>query len=167
MSGRTEVLGADDRRRWRGLLALLAIVALGFGPAAAEDRGGFPHAYYLFLADAPPGCEDCYVPLLITRATLEEVASSASDSPAVLITTYERDSIWKVERGILLLAADVSARERRLRLRGRPYRYQEIPPAEVLRLLEKPECTIPIHRLVSVPDRKSLEDLIAAFRGRP
>ena len=73
--------------------------------------------------------------------------------------------VWKVERGVRLAAADVSARERRVRVRGRRYRYQEVAPAEVLRLLDKPEGTIPIHRLVSVPDRKSLEDLIAAFRG--
>lgn len=158
MSGRAEIL--------RGLLALLAIVALGLGPAAAEDRSASPHAYYLFLADAPQGCEDCYVPLLVTQPSLEEVAASASDSTTVLITTYERDSIWKVERGVPLVAADVSTRERRIRLRGRAYRYQEVPPAEVLRLLEKPEGTIPIHRLVSVPDPKSLEDLIAAFRER-
>jgi hypothetical protein len=167
MSGRTEILGADDRRRWRGLLTLLAIVALGFGPAAAEDRGASPHAYYLFLADAPQGCEDCYVPLLVTRASLEEVASAGIDGPTILITTYERDSIWKVERGVVLAATQVSTRDRTVRLRGRRYRYQEIAPAEVLRLPEKPEGTIPIHRLVSVPDRKSLEDLIAAFRGRP
>jgi hypothetical protein len=75
-------------------------------------------------------------------------------------------SIWKVERSVPLAAADVSATERIVRLRGRRYRWQEITPAEVLRLLEKPGGTIPIHRLAPVPDRKSLEDLIAAFRGR-
>ena len=153
-------------RVWCRLVAVLALVALGLGPAAAEDRGASPHVCYLFLADAPGGCEDCYIPLLVTQPSLEEVASSGIDGTTVLITTYERDSIWMVERGILLLAADVSARERRIRFRGRLYRYQEIAPAEALRLLEKPEGTIPIHRLVSVPDRKSLEDLIAALRGR-
>jgi hypothetical protein len=84
---------------------------------------------------------------------------------SILITTYERDSIWKVERGVSLAAGDVSARERVVRVGGRRYRYQAITPAEVLRLLEKPEGTIPIHRLAPVPDRRSLEDLIAAFRG--
>ncbi len=153
-------------RVWCRLVAVLALVALGLGPAAAEDRGASPHAYYLFLADAPRGCEDCYIPLLVAQPSLEEVASSCIDGTTVLITTYERDSIWMVEQGVLLLAADVSARERRIRFRGRLYRYQEIAPTEALRLLEKPEGTIPIHRLVSVPDRKSLEDLIAAFRGR-
>ena len=157
---------ATFSRRWRDLVALLAVLATCNGPVAAENQGAVPHAYYLFLADTPKGCEDCYVPLLVMQPSLEEVASSASDTTIVLITTYERDSIWKVERGVLLAAADVSARERRVRFRDRRYRYQEVAPAEVLRLLEKPEGTIPIHRLVSAPDRKSLEDLIASFRGR-
>jgi hypothetical protein len=150
----------------RDLVALLAAVVIGLVPATARAAGASLHAYYLFLAGAPQSCEDCYVPLLITRKILEEVASSGSDSAIVLITTYERDSIWKVERDVPLAAAEVTARERIVRLRGRRYRWQEIPPAEVLRLLEKPEGTIPIHRIVPVPDKKSLEDLIAAFRGQ-
>ena len=151
----------------RDLVVLLAVVAVGLAPAAAAgDAGASPHAYYLFLAGAPLGCEDCYVPLLVTRQTLEQVASSGSDREAVLITTYERDSIWKLERGVPLAAAEVSTGERIVRLRGRRHRYQEIAPAEVLRLLEKPEGTIPIHRVMPIPDKKSLEDLIAAFRSR-
>src|SRR6266850_158187 len=105
----------------RDLLAVLAVVAIGLVPATVGNAGATPHAYYLFLAGAPQGCEDCYVPLLITRQTLDEVASSASDSAVVLITTHERDSIWKVER--------------------------DVP-------------------LAPIPDRKALEDLIAAFRAR-
>jgi hypothetical protein len=148
------------------LVTLLSVIAIGLVPAAAGDAGAAPHAYYLFLVGAPQGCEDCYVPLLITRQTLTELTSSGRDSTVVLITTYERDSIWNVERGVTLAAVDVSAGERIVRLRGRRYRYQEIAPAEVLRLLEKPEGTIPIHRVVSIPDKKALEDLVAAFRGR-
>jgi hypothetical protein len=98
--------------------------------------------------------------------TLEEVAASGTDATVVLITTYERDSIWKVERGVSLAAAEVVARERIVRLRGRRYRYQEVAPAEVLRLLEKPEGTVPIHRVLPVPDKASLADLVAAFRAR-
>ena len=58
-------------------------------------------------------------------------------------------------------AGDVSVAERIVRLRGHRYRYQEITPAEVLRLLEKPNGTIPIHRITPAPDTKSLEDLVA------
>jgi len=107
-----------EQRRRIVVFGLIAVVALA---APAGNAGATSHAYYLFLAGAPQGCEDCYVPLLITRQTLDEVASSASDSAVVLITTHERDSIWKVER--------------------------DVP-------------------LAPIPDRKALEDLIAAFRAR-
>ena len=147
------------------LVALLALVAMALGQAPATEAAAALQAYYLFLAGTPHGCEDCYVPLLVTRQALEEVAASGTDTTIVLITTYERDSIWQVERGVSLAAADVSAGERIVRLRGRRYRYQEIAPGEVLRLLEKPEGTIPIHRVKPIPDKKSLEDLIAALRG--
>ena len=135
-------------------------------PARAAEAGVSRHAYYLFLASAPQSCEDCYVPLLIVPQTLEDVAASGRDATVVLITTYERDSIWTVERGVSLEAAEVVARERIVRLRGRRYRYQEVAAAEVLRLLENPRGTAPIHRVLPVPDKASLEDLIAAFRAR-
>lgn len=146
-------------------VALLGLLAIGLVPPAPGPAGGRLHAYYLFLAAAPKGCEDCYIPLLIVEQTLEDIAASGGNVTSILITTYERDSIWKVERGVSLAARDVAARERVVRVGGRPYRYQTITPAEVLRLLEKPEGTIPIHRLTPVPDPRSLEDLIAAFRG--
>jgi hypothetical protein len=126
------------------VFGFIAVVAFA---AAAGNASATPHAYYLFLAGAPQGCEDCYVPLLITRQPLDEVASSARDSAVVLITTYKRDSIWKVERDVPLAAVDVSVRERIVRLPGA-------------------EGAIPIHRIAPIPDRKALEDLIAAFRTR-
>lgn len=145
--------------------ALLALAATGAAPAADGPAASPPHAYYLFVAGATPGCEDCYVPLLVSRESLEEIAASGRERAVVLVTTYERDSIWKVERDVSLAGADVSAAERTLRLRDRRYRYQEIGPAEVLRLLEKPEGRIPISRILAIPSRESLSDLIAAFRG--
>jgi len=78
--------------RRRELVALLAAGAIGVAPALAGEAGA-PHAYYLFLAGAAPSCEDCYVPLLVTRQPLEDWASSGRDGAIVLITTYERDSI--------------------------------------------------------------------------
>lgn len=148
-----------------GLGALLALVVLGNALDAAGEASASRHAYYLFLADVPQGCEDCYVPLLVARQTLDEVAASGRDAMIVLITTYERDSIWKLERSVSLAAADVATKDRIVRVRGRRYRYQEIGPAEVLRLLENPRGSIPVHRIIPVPDKESLEDLIAAFRG--
>lgn len=144
--------------------ALLVVVAVGLVPASGQGPAP-PRAYYLFLAGAPEGCQDCYVPLLIVRQTLEDVAASGSPTAVVLVTTYERDSIWSVERGVSLTAADVSKSERMVRLRGRRYRYHEIPAAEVVRLLENPAGTIPIHRTAPIPDRRSHHDLIATFAG--
>ena len=147
------------------LFSLLAFVAIGLMQAPAGEAAASLRAYYLFLAGASQGAEECYVPLLVMPQAVEEVAVSGRDTTVVLITTYERDSIWKVERGVSVDAANVSAGERIIRLRGRRYRYQEIAPGEALRLLEKPEGTIPIHRYMPIPERKSLEDLIAGLRG--
>lgn len=156
---------AKELLKRRAFVALLALVTGGFVPAVDAAAASLS-AYYLFLADPPRGCEDCYVPLLVVPQALEQASASGQGTAIVLITTYERDSIWKVERDVPLAAADVSARERIVRLRGRRYRYQEIAPGEVLRLLEKPEGTVPIHRVQPIPDKKSLEDLIAAFRAQ-
>jgi hypothetical protein len=145
--------------------AFLALVVMGAPPATDGPVASPPHAYYLFVAGAAPNCEDCYVPLLVAQESLEEIAASGRERAVVVVTTYERDSIWKVERGVSLAGASVSAAERTLRLRDRRYRYQEIGPAEVLRLLEKPEGRIPISRILAIPARESLSDLIAAFRG--
>lgn len=147
------------------LVVALGLVVIGLMPPSPAWAAASLHAYYLFLAGAPKGCEDCYVPLLVAEQALEEVAASGRDAPIILLTTYERDSVWRVERGVSLAASDVSAGERILRLRGRRYRYQEITPAEVLRLLDKPGGRVPIHRAAPVPDERSLEDLAAAFRG--
>jgi hypothetical protein len=100
------------RRKLAGLFVAVAVGAMSIAPARAGEAGVAPHAYYLFLAGAPQSCEDCYVPLLITQRPLEDVSSPGRDG-AVLITTYERDSIWKVERGVSLAATHVSAAERR------------------------------------------------------
>jgi hypothetical protein len=146
------------------LVALLGLIVIGFPSGSPVSAAGSLRAYYLFLAGAPQGCEDCYVPLLVAEQPLPEVAASGRDITIILITTYERDSVWKVERGVSLAARDVSPDERVVRLQGRRYRYQEIPPGEVLRLMENPEGRVPIHRAAPVPDRKSLEDLVVAFR---
>jgi len=153
--------GKTVKRAFGGLLALGVIAS---ATTAAGDGAVSRHAYYLFLAGAPQGCEDCYIPLLVAASPLEEVAACGGEATVVLITTYERDSIWRVERGVSVAAADVKARERVVHLRGRRYRYQEIGPAEVLRLLENPQGSIPIHRTMPVPGRESLEDLISIVR---
>lgn len=70
-----------------------------------------------------------------------------------------------MERNEALAAGDVATKDRIVRVRGRRYRYQEVSPAEVIRLLENPRGSIPVHRVIPVPDGESLTDLIAVFLG--
>src|SRR4249920_3267328 len=103
--------------------ALLAPTA----PTSSASPGvAFHHAYYLFLIQRSVGCEDCYVPLLVTSEPLEEFTKQERDEHCVVVTTYERDSIVRLERGVPVSFRDVEPRPRQLRLRERQYRYQEV-----------------------------------------
>jgi hypothetical protein len=126
----------------------------------------YKHAYYLFIAGTPVGCEDCYVPLLITTESLEEIASEKTKADCALITTYERDSIWHNEGVVSKAPTDIEKSPRTLHLRGRRYRYQEISSAEALRLLQNPLGTIPISRPQLPPGfpGPSIEALVLELR---
>lgn len=159
-----------ERSRWLAFF-LLHFAVLALTPASAQDRVSAPtpayrHGYYLFLADPPVACEACYVPLLITTDSLEEIAKRPEGQSCVLITTYERDSIWQVNGMIQVKPADLEAPPRIVRVRNRRYRYQEVRAAEILHLLENPLGAIPISRILLrsyLPPGPSLEKLKAAF----
>ena len=126
----------------------------------------YKHAYYLFLDGGGTGCQACYVPLLITQNSLDQIAAGGRFEEGILIITYERDSIWQ-GKGRVSLNAHILSRERIVRLDDNRYRYQEISTEEVLKLLENPMGTIPISRvtvLVMPIDGPSLADLIKAFK---
>jgi hypothetical protein len=160
----------------RALLLLLAFLRLSAlsgvsettSPFAAEERLGYRHAYYLFLSGPPVACEDCYVPLLITKDSLEQMAHDKTKAACALITTYERDSIWHNEGLVTVAFTDIEQPPRILRVRGRRYRYQEISSAEALRLLQNPLGTIPISRpqLPSGAPGPSVEALALALQER-
>jgi hypothetical protein len=126
-------------------LALAALAApLGFAPAS-QQPGPYRYSYYLFEAPGMvKGGSDCYIPLLVTRRPLEE-----GDQPEVaVIHTYERDSIWRMAANpVKLEKGAVTTAERTLRFEGKLYRYQLVPNAEAIRLLENPDGKIPIHRI--------------------
>ena len=150
-------------------LLLLSIESSGQEAKAGQsNRPVYRHAYYLFLAGAPRGCEDCYVPLLITAEPLEAAAGNLAKTRCVLITTYERDSIWHEDGIVVIAAGDIQPAPRMIELRGRKYRYQEISADETLKLLMKPMGTIPISRPMlpraDVPG-PTLEELTADFRS--
>ena len=128
----------------------------------------FRHAYYLFLSDPPVACEQCYVPLLLTIAPLEEVAKDSAGQDCDLITTYERDSVYVMNGIVRVAASDIAAAPRTIRVRKRNYRYQEITGAEVLHLFENPMGTIPVSRTFfrsDLPPGPALDALIAGFRS--
>ena len=136
-------------------------------PGQARSDPARAHAYYLFLAQAPSGCEDCYIPLLVTQTRLEDLAREKRDEPAIVVTTYERDSLVGPPRGVVVPAAALLPRERRITLLDRRYHYQEVAASEVLALLERPGGVIPISRVPSmrVPTADELKDLIERFRA--
>ena len=146
-------------------LMLCLLPAAGTAQASAVP---YKHAYYLFLEGGGSGCEECYVPLLITRNSLEQVAQGGRFEEGVLIVTYERDSIWQDKGKVALYAVHILSRERIVRLNGKRYRYQEISAGEVLRLLENPKGAIPISRPQGTgfpADSPVLAELIAAFKN--
>ncbi|WP_348261161.1 hypothetical protein P8935_15290 [Telmatobacter sp. DSM 110680] len=108
------------------------------------------------------------MPLLVSIEPLEQVAKASTENTrCVLITTYERDSIWHQDAIVLIGHTDVETETRIVQVRGRRYRYQEISASEVLKLLMKPMGTIPISRPMlpraDVPG-PTLEELIDDFR---
>jgi hypothetical protein len=163
--GQTESEGRVKTRVTVLFVHMLAFFLLvGAAESQAPEARTYSHAYYLFIAPPADVCESCYIPLLLTSKPLDELARENQDQTCVVITTYERDSIVTVERAVPVSPDDVKTKERHIRFRGRVYRYQEISAMEVLRLLEHPEGTIPIHRTIGTPSRDALEDLVASFR---
>ncbi len=108
------------------LSSIISGVSGATSPSAGSERLTYRHAYYLFLSGPPVGCEECYVPLLITTESLEQIAQNKTKAECALITTYERDSIWHNEGLVSVGPTDVEKPPRILHLRGRRYRYQEL-----------------------------------------
>src|SRR5689334_4157457 len=157
--------------QWQHFLSLVIAGLVLFCPPATgtaqTNPAPYKHAYYLFLEGAGTGCEECYVPLLITQNTLEQIAAAGRLEEGLLIITYERDSIWQGKGKVSLQAAHILSKERTVRLSTKKYRYQEISREEVLKLLEHPMGTLPISRPQGTgmpPDGPSLADLIKAFK---
>jgi hypothetical protein len=137
-------------------------------PQTGTPESPYRHGYYLFLVGPPRGCEDCYIPLLITKKTLEESKANNTAEDSVLITTYERDSIWHYDGLVRIAQKDISELERKVRVLDRNYRYQEIGAKETLRILENPMGKIPISRIplpAKLPAGPPLKELIAEFRA--
>ena len=123
------------------------------GGSSADGSGPFRYCYSLFeLPAGRTGCSDCYIPLLVTREPLD----GRGPLEAVVIVTYERDSVWRFgDKPVKLEPGAVQAGERKVRFEGKVYRYQRVPNEEVIRLLEHPFGTLPIHRPARPIDPKA------------
>jgi hypothetical protein len=131
-------------------------------------RIAYKHAYYLFLSSVPNACEACYVPLLVSQNSLEEIAQSREAQHCIFAYTFERNSIWEIRGAMPVDAGAIETQPRIIHVNGKSYRYQEISPREVLRLLEKPDGTIPISRPMitnKIVPGASLSELIWDFRA--
>jgi hypothetical protein len=131
-------------------------------------RIAYKHAYYLFLSGVPNGCEACYVPLLVSRHSLEEIAQGSEAQHCVFAYTYERNSIWEIMGAVPVEASAIETQPRIIHVNGKSYRYQEVSPSEVLELLEKPHGTIPISRPLIINKMvpgASRSELISDFRA--
>jgi hypothetical protein len=136
--------------------------------SATPPRVPYKHAYYLFLAGPPHGCEPCYVPMLITQYALDEIEEQKRTAHGVFMVTYERDSIWDIKGAAPIDATTLEVSPRIIRIGSQPFRYQEITPAEALKLFEHPLGTIPISRpgiLYKGVPGASMNELIADFRA--
>ena len=154
--------------RTTGLIIAAAFWLTATGGGQAEKYDSYRHGYYLFLAGTPNGCEDCYVPLLLTRKNIEQLKDGSTPDDCVLITTYERDSIWHYDGLLRIAQSEINGAERKVRIFNKTYRYQEIAAAEILRLLENPSGKIPISRIylpAKLPAGPELKQLIADFQA--
>ena len=149
-------------------VAFCLATTVGQSPEPGENHGSsYRHGYYLFLAGTPRGCEDCYVPLLLTRKSIEDLKENPTPEECVLITTFERDSIWHYDGLARIAQSEMNTAERKVRISDKTYRYQEISASEVLRLLENPLGKIPISRPylpAKLPAGPELKQLVSDFK---
>src|SRR5246127_3612435 len=148
--------------------AFCLTAAGGESPGQAKKHASaYRHGYYLFLAGTPQGCEDCYVPLLLTRKSIEDLKENPAPEDCVLITTFERDSIWHYDGLARIGPSEINTAERKVRIFDKTYRYQEIAASEVLRLLQNPLGKIAISRPylpAKLPKGPELDQLISDFK---
>ena len=173
----------------RILAMVLTLICLGTVRGqmlTAIPAGESLKAYW--LADKDPGTADRSNPLLlITHVSLPQLSELASrrdelkglsgeegkttyilDAPAIYLETHERDSVWNHD--------DVPVKEFTGRLAansrdtmvadGREYQVRPADLEDVVRLLENPEGTIPLHRKFSAASgaRRTLRALSLLVR---
>jgi hypothetical protein len=140
---------------WPVLMVLLAAFAQGDRPSRSvepvgQDRADLPYrGYWLTIA----GDRNEYRTLLVTRGSIETLAGHSSwsalpfDNSAMTFRTYGTDSMWNKPFACVQKFGDVDAKTRTANVDGVAYVYEPCSVQDVIRLLENPDGTIPIHRM--------------------
>jgi hypothetical protein len=175
-------------------LILLVLTGPAADRPASQAHQPFRHAYYLFQEDAT-GCSACYIPLLLTKESLEDLPRIKKLDDCRPILTYERDSIWQVLASQTINDSEVDVAARKIRFtmyvegyvnsegkgsttagpslvrvqtpayKNLSYRYQEVGSAEVIKLLQNPQGTIPISKPAMMQARLDLTEIITDFKS--
>jgi hypothetical protein len=152
-----------------GLTVALASAADGRQPPSRPNEPAPPryHAYWLLSEKTGPRAATEYPVLLLTQAPIDAFAEQAIrlsylfdqpadklppllDRPALTLTTYAKDSVWNMDMRPLASVRkvrDFRPKEREITVNDTPYRYEPADLKDVVRLLERPEGTRPIHRI--------------------
>lgn len=151
----------------RGALLLGLIVAFVGGAVGQQPPRPRYHAYWLTLQKPEPRAAAEYPVLLLTRKPIDQFAAEADglsflydrpadklppllDQPALTLTTYAKDSVWNTDTRPLAAVRkvrDLRPKEREVTINDTPYRYEPADLKDMVRLLERPEGTRPIHRI--------------------
>ena len=104
------------------------------------------HAYW--LTETAPHGE--YVDLLISKEPIPRLAEVLPDASATVVTTYAKDSIWNRDGHPFRPVESfkmVDDAKQMASMNGKEYRLETAPLRDVVALLEKPNGTLPVHRI--------------------
>jgi hypothetical protein len=121
-------------------------------PGKAFQWDVIPYRAYWLTGPVVRGESREYLWLLVTRGPIEDLAG-AKKRPALLFDdlaftfrTYQKDSLWSDPFRPVQQFGPVSREANTAVLDGVTYKYESCPLKDVVRLLEKPLGTIPVHR---------------------
>lgn len=121
------------------------------------EQDGYKKQYFTYWLTRFDSNE--YVDLLIAKQPVEsfsrfkfDTQESLFDAEAIIVTTYAKDSIWNTDfkpfKQVVSIKK-VDASKQLVVLNQKKYQYSIASLREVINLLENPEGTIAIHRILS------------------
>jgi hypothetical protein len=134
-------------------LVVIALAVLATAVAAAPAPRAFgPSTLYRAYWLVGPDKRRDYLTLMVSPWPVEELAGHTRrsqwlfDNTVMTFQTYERDSLWDVPFKPVGQVGAVDPKAKTVVLDGVSYTYEPGELKDVVRLLEKPLGTIPLHR---------------------